>query len=50
MTQEELARAAEISLRKVARSERNEVELRFSTIGKLTVALRIEPCRPLDSQ
>jgi transcriptional regulator with XRE-family HTH domain len=50
MTQEELARAAGISLRQLVRIERNEVEPRFSTIRKLAGVLGIEPSALLDSK
>jgi transcriptional regulator with XRE-family HTH domain len=50
MTQEELARAAGISLRQVVRIERNEVEPRFSTIRKLAGVLGVEPSELLDSE
>ena len=43
MTQEQLARTADISLRQMVRIERNEVEPRFSTILKLAEALGVEP-------
>ena len=47
-TQEELARAAGISLRQLVRIEKNEVEPRFSTIRKLAGALGVEPAELLD--
>jgi transcriptional regulator with XRE-family HTH domain len=50
MTQEELARAAGISLRQLVRIESNEVEPRFSTIRKLAGALGVEPSELLDSE
>jgi transcriptional regulator with XRE-family HTH domain len=50
MTQEELARKADISLRQVVRIERNEVEPRFSTIRKLAEALGIEPSELVDRE
>jgi transcriptional regulator with XRE-family HTH domain len=50
MTQEELARAAGISLRQLVRIERNAVEPRFSTIRKLAGALGVEPSELLDSE
>jgi len=50
MTQEELARAAEISLRQLVRIERNEVEPRFSTIRKLAGAFDIKPSDLLDPE
>jgi transcriptional regulator with XRE-family HTH domain len=49
-TQEELARAAGISLRQLVRIERNEVEPRFSTIRKLAGALGAEPAELLDRE
>ncbi len=48
MTQEQLARTADISLRQVVRIERNEVEPRFSTILKLADALGVEPSELVD--
>jgi len=50
MTQEELARTAEISLRQLVRIEKNEVEPRFSTIRKLAGALGVEPSELLDPE
>ena len=50
MTQEELARAAGISLRQLVRIERNEVEPRFSTIRKLAGAFGVEPSELVDSE
>jgi transcriptional regulator with XRE-family HTH domain len=50
MTQEELARAARISLRQLVRIESNEVEPRFSTIRKLAGVLGVEPSDLLDSE
>ena len=50
MTQEELARAAGISLRQLVRIESNEVEPRFSTIRKLAGVLGVEPSELLDSE
>jgi transcriptional regulator with XRE-family HTH domain len=48
MTQEQLARTADISLRQVVRIERNEVEPRFTTILKLAEALGVEPSELVD--
>jgi transcriptional regulator with XRE-family HTH domain len=48
MTQEELARAAGISLRQLVRIEKNEVEPHFSTILKLAEALKVEPSELVD--
>jgi transcriptional regulator with XRE-family HTH domain len=50
MTQEELARAAGISLRQLVRIESNEVEPRFSTIRKLAGVLGVEPSELLDTE
>jgi transcriptional regulator with XRE-family HTH domain len=50
MTQEQLARTADISLRQVVRIERNEVEPRFSTILKLAEALGVEPSELVDRE
>jgi len=50
MTQEQLARTADISLRQVVRIEKNEVEPRFSTILKLAEALGVEPSELVDSE
>ena len=50
MTQEELARAARISLRQLVRIESNEVEPRFSTIRKLAGVLDVEPSELLDTE
>jgi transcriptional regulator with XRE-family HTH domain len=50
MTQEELARAAEISLRQLVRIESNEVGPRFSTIRKLAGVLGVEPSELLDTE
>jgi len=50
MTQEQLARTADISLRQVVRIERNEVEPRFSTILKLAEALSVEPSELVDRE
>jgi transcriptional regulator with XRE-family HTH domain len=50
MTQEQLARMADISLRQVVRIERNEVEPRFSTILKLAEALGVEPSELVDRE
>ncbi len=50
MTQEELARAAGISLRQLVRIERNQVEPHFSTILKLAEALGVEPSELVDSE
>ena len=50
MTQEELARAAGISLRQLVRIERNEVEPRFSTMRKIAGALGVEPSQLLDPE
>lgn len=50
MTQEELARAAGISLRQLVRIERNEVEPRFSTIRKLAGAFGVEPSKLVDQE
>jgi transcriptional regulator with XRE-family HTH domain len=50
MTQEDLARAAEISLRQLVRIERNEVEPRFSTIRKLAGAFGVEPSDLVDAE
>jgi predicted transcriptional regulator len=50
MTQEELARKADISLRQVVRIERNEVEPRFSTIRKLAEGLGVEPSELVDRE
>ena len=50
MTQEELARAAGLSLRQLVRIESNEVEPRFSTIRKLAGVLGVEPSELLDAE
>jgi DNA-binding XRE family transcriptional regulator len=50
MTQEQLARAAEISHRQLVRIERNEVEPRFSTILKLGKALSVDPSELVDEE
>ena len=50
MTQEQLARMADISLRQVVRIERNEVEPRFSTILKLAEAFGVEPSELVDRE
>ena len=50
MTQEELARAAGISLRQLVRIERNEVEPRFSTMRKIASALGVEPSELQDPE
>jgi DNA-binding XRE family transcriptional regulator len=50
MTQEQLARAAEISTRQLVRIERNEVEPRFSTILKLGKALSVDPSELVDEE
>jgi transcriptional regulator with XRE-family HTH domain len=50
MTQEELARAAGISLRQLVRIEKNEVEPHFSTIRKLAKALGVEPSELVDEE
>ena len=50
MTQEQLARTADISLRQVVRIERNEVEPRFTTILKLAEALGVEPSELVDRE
>jgi transcriptional regulator with XRE-family HTH domain len=50
MTQEQLARTADISLRQVVRIEKNEVEPRFSTILKLAEALGVEPSELVDRE
>ena len=50
MTQEELARAAGISLRQLVRIERNQVEPRFSTIRKLAGAFGVEPSDLVDRE
>jgi transcriptional regulator with XRE-family HTH domain len=50
MTQEQLARAAGISLRQLVRIEKNEVEPRFSTILKLGKALGVDPSELVDKE
>ena len=50
MTQEQLARAAGISLRQLVRIEKNEVEPRFSTILKLGKALSVDPSELVDEE
>jgi transcriptional regulator with XRE-family HTH domain len=50
MTQEDLARAAGISLRQLVRIERNEVEPRFATIRKLAGAFGVEPSELVDAE
>ena len=50
MTQEQLARAAGISLRQLVRIEKNEVEPRFSTILKLGNALGVDPSELIDEE
>jgi transcriptional regulator with XRE-family HTH domain len=50
MTQEQLARTADISVRQVVRIERNEVEPRFTTILKLAEALGVEPSELVDRE
>jgi transcriptional regulator with XRE-family HTH domain len=50
MTQEQLARTADISLRQVVRIERNEVEPRFATILKLAEGLGVEPSELVDQE
>jgi DNA-binding XRE family transcriptional regulator len=50
LTQEELARAAGISLRQLVRIESNEVEPRFSTMRKLAGVLGVEPAELLDPE
>ena len=50
MTQEQLARKAEISLRQMVRIEKNEVEPHFSTILKLAEALKVEPSELVDQE
>jgi transcriptional regulator with XRE-family HTH domain len=43
LTQEELARRAELTTASVARIERNETEPRMSTLRKLAKALKVDP-------
>jgi transcriptional regulator with XRE-family HTH domain len=43
LTQEELARRAELTTATVARIERNETEPRMSTLRKLAKALKVDP-------
>ncbi len=50
MTQEQLARAAEISSRQLVRIESNEVEPHFSTIRKLAKALGVQPSELIDRE
>jgi DNA-binding XRE family transcriptional regulator len=50
MTQEQLAKAAEISPRQLVRIEKNDVEPRFSTILKLGKALGVNPSELVDEE
>ena len=43
LTQEELAKGADLSTATVARIERNEIEPRMSTLRKLALALEVDP-------
>jgi transcriptional regulator with XRE-family HTH domain len=43
LTQEELARRAELTTASVARIERHETEPRMSTLRKLAKALKVDP-------
>jgi transcriptional regulator with XRE-family HTH domain len=48
-TQERLAKEADLSPRQIVRIERDEVEPRFSTIGKIAEALDVEPSTFVDN-